>query len=176
LESHIDKGRGPGIFPVREISIRHDSKEPDPMPLYEYKCRTCGNVDEHLMRMSDPHPAGCTKCEGPVEKLLSQTSFALKGSGWYVTDYKPGRAGEAKADATGEAAAVPGGGSVGVEGAPGAVSTEGKGAEGKGAEGKGAESKSVDGKATGIAAAGASQAASPQSSGEKTPPKTGTNA
>lgn len=59
------------------------------MPIYEYMCATCGNVDEHLMRVSDPSPEGCTRCGGPVSKLLSQTSFALKGDGWYVTDYKP---------------------------------------------------------------------------------------
>lgn len=69
------------------------------MPIYEYKCTAseCGKIDEHLMRFSDPDPAGCTKCGSPVQKIVSQTSFALKGSGWYVTDYKGGgNAGAAK--------------------------------------------------------------------------------
>ena len=66
------------------------------MPIYEYKCQDCGHVEEHLMKLSDPPPRHCVKCEGSqLEKLMSQTSFALKGSGWYVTDYKPKAAGKA---------------------------------------------------------------------------------
>jgi putative FmdB family regulatory protein len=64
------------------------------MPLYEYECLKCGNIDEHLMKVSDPRPSGCTACGGEVSKKVSQTSFALKGDGWYVTDYKP-KAGKA---------------------------------------------------------------------------------
>ncbi|MBX9703072.1 MAG: zinc ribbon domain-containing protein [Silvanigrellaceae bacterium] len=58
------------------------------MPIYEFKCQTCGNIDEHFMRVSDPAPSQCTKCGRAVEKIISQSSFSLKGSGWYVTDYK----------------------------------------------------------------------------------------
>jgi putative FmdB family regulatory protein len=58
------------------------------MPIYEYQCHNCKLVEEHLMRFSDPDPTNCPKCNGPVSKLVSQTSFALKGEGWYVTDYK----------------------------------------------------------------------------------------
>ena len=60
------------------------------MPIYEFKCTNtdCGNIEEHLLRLSDPMPTNCEKCASPIEKLVSQTSFALKGSGWYVTDYK----------------------------------------------------------------------------------------
>jgi putative FmdB family regulatory protein len=58
------------------------------MPIYEYKCVSCGQVDEHLMRFSDPDPTECTKCGSSVQKIVSQTSFSLKGEGWYVTDYK----------------------------------------------------------------------------------------
>jgi putative FmdB family regulatory protein len=58
------------------------------VPIYEYKCTKCENIDEHFMRHTDPHPSGCLKCHSPVEKIVSQTSFALKGGGWYVTDYK----------------------------------------------------------------------------------------
>jgi putative FmdB family regulatory protein len=57
------------------------------MPIYEYKCDSCGKVEELLMKISDPDPVGCSACGGPVNKLISQSSFALKGSGWYVTDY-----------------------------------------------------------------------------------------
>lgn len=60
------------------------------MPIYEFKCTNtaCNNVEEHFMRHSDPLPTNCEKCASPIEKMVSQTSFALKGSGWYVTDYK----------------------------------------------------------------------------------------
>jgi putative FmdB family regulatory protein len=60
------------------------------MPIYEFKCTNtaCNNIEEHLVRHSDPLPSRCEKCASPIEKLVSQTSFALKGSGWYVTDYK----------------------------------------------------------------------------------------
>ena len=61
-----------------------------PMPIYEFKCTnsSCNNIEEHFLRHSDPLPTNCEKCASPIEKLVSQTSFALKGSGWYVTDYK----------------------------------------------------------------------------------------
>lgn len=58
------------------------------MPIYEYQCEKCSNIDELLMSLSDPAPTHCSKCQGPVHKKLSNTSFALKGSGWYATDYK----------------------------------------------------------------------------------------
>jgi putative FmdB family regulatory protein len=58
------------------------------MPIYEFKCTECPNTDEHLMRLSDPAPTACTACGKPVVKVMSNSSFALKGSGWYVTDYK----------------------------------------------------------------------------------------
>ena len=72
------------------------------MPIYEFKCTNtdCGNVEEHLLRLSDPMPTGCEKCASPMEKLVSQTSFALKGSGWYVTDYKGSNPGAASAQST----------------------------------------------------------------------------
>jgi putative FmdB family regulatory protein len=67
------------------------------MPIYEFQCTNsaCKNIEEHLLRHSDPLPNACEKCESPLEKLVSQTSFALKGSGWYVTDYKGSNAGSA---------------------------------------------------------------------------------
>ena len=58
------------------------------MPIYEYKCVKCNQVDEVWQKISDPAPQGCSVCGAQVEKLMSMTSFALKGSGWYTTDYK----------------------------------------------------------------------------------------
>ena len=57
------------------------------MPLYEYRCRTCGAQFEVIQRFSDTPVATCKECDGPVDKLLSASAFQLKGSGWYVTDY-----------------------------------------------------------------------------------------
>jgi putative FmdB family regulatory protein len=70
------------------------------MPIYEFKCEECGHIDEYLMGFSDPAPHHCTKCQGHVSKVMSQTSFALKGSGWYVTDYKAGGGKDPKSEST----------------------------------------------------------------------------
>jgi putative FmdB family regulatory protein len=59
------------------------------MPLYEYKCNDCDERFEALQRMSDPPLTECRSCSGGnIEKLISTSSFQLKGSGWYITDYK----------------------------------------------------------------------------------------
>ena len=57
------------------------------MPIYEYKCKKCGKEFEVFQRMTDPVVKSCGSCKGPVQKLVSMSSFHLKGSGWYVTDY-----------------------------------------------------------------------------------------
>ena len=56
------------------------------MPIYEYACDHCG-VFEEMQRITDAPLAKCPKCKRKVRRLISQTSFQLKGSGWYVTDY-----------------------------------------------------------------------------------------
>lgn len=75
------------------------------MPIYEFKCTNtaCNSIEEHLLRHSDPLPTSCEKCASPIEKLVSQTSFALKGSGWYVTDYKGSNPGASLASTNAEA-------------------------------------------------------------------------
>jgi putative FmdB family regulatory protein len=57
------------------------------MPIYEYQCRKCNAHVEAMQKMSDKPLAKCRKCGGRLEKQWSSTSFQLKGSGWYVTDY-----------------------------------------------------------------------------------------
>jgi putative FmdB family regulatory protein len=57
------------------------------MPIYEYLCEKCGSHIEVIQKISDPPLKRCTKCRGKLEKTISRTSFQLKGSGWYVTDY-----------------------------------------------------------------------------------------
>ncbi len=57
------------------------------MPIYEYSCRKCGAHTEAFQKLSDKPLTKCLGCGGRLEKQWSQTSFQLKGSGWYVTDY-----------------------------------------------------------------------------------------
>jgi putative FmdB family regulatory protein len=57
------------------------------MPIYEYKCKKCGKKFDVLQKITDPEVTACDSCHGPVKKLVSLSTFHLKGSGWYVTDY-----------------------------------------------------------------------------------------
>jgi putative FmdB family regulatory protein len=57
------------------------------MPIYEYECKKCGHVTEAWQSFSSPPLSKCELCNGKVKKLISQSTFHLKGSGWYVTDY-----------------------------------------------------------------------------------------
>ena len=57
------------------------------MPLYEYECTQCGQIEEALQKFSDKPLRQCRHCSGSLRKLISNTSFHLKGTGWYVTDY-----------------------------------------------------------------------------------------
>ena len=57
------------------------------MPLYEYECTTCGHQKEVWQKFSDAPLSECEVCRGKVKKIISQSTFHLKGSGWYVTDY-----------------------------------------------------------------------------------------
>ncbi len=56
------------------------------MPIYEYECEKCGRF-EAIQKMSDPVLEKCEACGKPVQKLVSQSSFALKGGGWYKDLY-----------------------------------------------------------------------------------------
>ncbi len=57
------------------------------MPIYEYQCTKCGEVFEAFQKINDKPLSQCKFCKGPVERLISHSSFQLKGSGWYMTDY-----------------------------------------------------------------------------------------
>lgn len=57
------------------------------MPIYEYECLKCGKTTEAMQKISDPPVSQCCHCRGEVRKLISMSTFHLKGSGWYVTDY-----------------------------------------------------------------------------------------
>lgn len=75
------------------------------MPIYEYVCHKCGTF-EVTQRITEKALGKCPTCKGKVKKLISNTSFQLKGTGWYVTDYaRKGKNGEEKSDAASKPAA-----------------------------------------------------------------------
>jgi len=57
------------------------------MPIYEYECDKCGHHVEALQKFTDPPILECDHCHASMKKLISHSSFHLKGTGWYVTDY-----------------------------------------------------------------------------------------
>jgi putative FmdB family regulatory protein len=74
------------------------------MPIYAYRCESCGHAKDVLQKMSDAPLTDCPACAAPAfKKQLTAAGFQLKGSGWYATDFKGGAAAPA-AGATGAAA------------------------------------------------------------------------
>ena len=74
------------------------------MPIYEYQCEACGRIEEAIQKFSDKPLNSCTHCSGKLHKLISQSAFHLKGTGWYVTDYAGKKQNKAsKADSSGSA-------------------------------------------------------------------------
>ena len=72
------------------------------MPIYEYKCSSCEEQLEVMQKISDPRLTVCPECGGDLSKLISNTSFVLKGGGWYADGYSssgaPEKAGQGKKD------------------------------------------------------------------------------
>lgn len=107
------------------------------MPIYAYRCESCGFGKDVLQKMSDPQLTQCPECgKDTFRKQVTAAGFQLKGSGWYVTDFRGGNGG-ASAPATTDA-----------NGANGEAATAGNGA---------AKSDTVP--ASGAAAAASSSAA-----------------
>lgn len=71
------------------------------MPIYAYRCNSCGFEKDHLQKLNDPVLVSCPECNQPTyHKQVTAAGFQLKGSGWYATDFKGGGAATApKADA-----------------------------------------------------------------------------
>lgn len=89
------------------------------MPIYAYKCESCGFAKDVLQKMSDTPLADCPQCgAASFKKQLTAAGFQLKGSGWYVTDFRGGDG--ASATKTSDA---PAGGSAGSESKPAESST-----------------------------------------------------
>jgi len=57
------------------------------LPIYEYQCLECGKKFETMRKITEEPLDSCPFCSGEVKKLVSNCSFRLKGSGWYLTDY-----------------------------------------------------------------------------------------
>ena len=65
------------------------------MPIYEYACPDCGHTYDHMQKLADAPIAACPQCgSGKYYKKISAAGFALKGSGWYVTDFRDGNNGK----------------------------------------------------------------------------------
>ena len=81
------------------------------MPIYAYKCESCGHAKDVLQKMSDPPLTVCPSCgQSAFAKQLTAAGFQLKGSGWYVTDFRGGSgaaSGTVAAAAAGAADAKP---------------------------------------------------------------------
>jgi putative FmdB family regulatory protein len=87
------------------------------MPIYAYKCESCGHTKDVLQKMSDAPLTDCPQCGAPAfKKQLTAAGFQLKGSGWYVTDFRGGNS--AGAPSAGSEA---NGGKSGEPAAPGAT-------------------------------------------------------
>jgi len=78
------------------------------MPIYEYQCQKCG-VIEVTQRITDKPLGKCPTCKSKIKKLISNTSFQLKGTGWYITDYaRKGQAnGESKSEGGAKSSSTP---------------------------------------------------------------------
>ncbi|MEY4561993.1 MAG: hypothetical protein RLZZ618_1270 [Pseudomonadota bacterium] len=75
------------------------------MPIYAYRCEACGHAKDVLQKMSDPVLTDCPACGAAAfKKQVTAAGFQLKGSGWYVTDFRGGAGAPAATAVAGEAA------------------------------------------------------------------------
>lgn len=70
------------------------------MPIYEYRCTSCGHTLEVIQKLNDAPLAKCTECAGPLEKLISRSAFQLKGGGWYSEGYRGAGGGSGSGSST----------------------------------------------------------------------------
>ena len=96
------------------------------MPVYEYECSDCQSVVEIQQKISEPPLTSCPECQGPVKKLMSMTSFQLKGGGWYADGYGSSGNGKDKKEESTPAAppCQSGQAGAGCEGCPAAASAK----------------------------------------------------
>ena len=131
------------------------------MPIYAYKCSACGHAEDKLQKMSDAPLTVCPQCsQATYSKQVTAAGFQLKGSGWYVTDFRSNGSGGAK---TSEAA-VP---VAGAEAAAGGSAGDAKAGSGSGSS----ESASNSSSAGASSSEGSSSSASSASSSPASPAK-----
>ncbi|MEO8026943.1 MAG: zinc ribbon domain-containing protein [Bryobacteraceae bacterium] len=107
------------------------------MPIYEYRCDSCGRVFEVIQKFSDEPLQVDPECgKGPVERLISAPSFQFKGTGFYITDYNKGKDGGAKTSSPSN-----GGESKSETKSADSGSSDSKSTESKSSESKSSESK-----------------------------------
>lgn len=124
------------------------------MPIYEYRCQSCGHEFETIQKLSDAPLTTCPACaEETLRKKVSAAGFRLKGGGWYETDFKAGK----KKNVAGDS-----GGDGGSKSSDGSASSAGDGA-GK-SSGKGDGASSAGTKSDGAKAASGSSSAAAKSS------------
>ena len=127
------------------------------MPIYAYKCGSCGHAKDVLQKMSDPVLTVCPECGAAAfTKQVTAAGFQLKGSGWYATDFRGGSSNGAAApangaDKNGDAAKPADGAAKPTEGAAKPADTTAKPAD-AGKSAKPADSGSAAGKSSGPAA------------------------
>ena len=81
------------------------------MPIYAYQCSACGHAHDEMLKVSDAPLTVCPQCgQSTYAKQVTAAGFALKGNGWYATDFKNGQPAKAKAKASPEAPACGAGG------------------------------------------------------------------
>lgn len=119
------------------------------MPIYAYRCNACGHAKDVLQKISDPVLSTCPACGAEAfTKQVTAAGFQLKGSGWYVTDFRGGASG-GKASETGASAPVAAGGSSnegGSSGSSGSTGSSSSGSDsGSGSAGGGSSASSASG-------------------------------
>ena len=123
------------------------------MPIYAYRCTACGHAKDVLQKISDPVLTTCPACQAEAfSKQVTAAGFQLKGSGWYVTDFRGGS--EAGAGKAADAPAAPASGSS--DGGSGGGSSGSSGGGSTGSSGSsGSSGESGSGSGSGAAAAAA---------------------
>lgn len=139
------------------------------MPIYEYQCPQCRHLFEEWVKASDAHgQEPCPRCGAPSPRVISQTSFVLKGGGWYVSDY--GYRKGIKEEGDGSAQAPSATGDAGVADAPSAAPPAAASAESPAAAGAKSDA------APKTTAPAASVTPAPKAAAAAAGGKTGTNA
>ena len=114
------------------------------MPIYEYKCGKCGTF-EVTQKITEKPLGRCPTCKGKVKKLISNTSFQLKGTGWYVTDYaRKDKSSTLKGDGKGDGDSKPSSGETKSDAKPAAAEAKAESKEKPAAEKSAPKSGSSD--------------------------------